>query len=239
LGGEAAVKLLVGCPIFERAWIFDRWADSVLAQTWPAGTEVEYAFAYTPGEDDTLEAILRRFRGEVLITHCGDLVAFRNDQRGDDNRYYTLAEARNRLFDAATSRGMDYFLSWDSDMIFPDVLGKLFIDKPVVGALTDMTGVDWLMDEGHGFPSFMQWSERGPRRPEGWKPEPGMEPFEVAVPMGTVLWRRDAFSRVRYCFDRLGEDIGVARMCEAYGIERWLVPEARGEHVMHQEQGGG
>lgn len=230
------MKLAVACPIYEREWIFDQWADSVEAQTWPDGAEVTTIFGYTRGEGDTLGAICRRFPGSTIL-HCSDLPAFRNSQRSDEARYTTLATIRNRIMDAALALNADFLLSWDSDLIFPDVLGKLFIDRPVAGALVDMTGEDWLMEEGHGFPSWMWMHERsGALREEDWCPADNPEPFQVGVVMGAVLISRPVIEQARYAYHSLGEDIGFAYSCEAYGFDRWLVPAARGVHV-HDKPG--
>lgn len=231
------MKLAVACPIYEREWIFDRWADSVEAQTWPEDTEWVTMFAYTPGPDETFRAIKRRFAERAWVLDCADVPAFDNTQRGDSDRFTSLALLRNRILDAAARAGVDYVLSWDSDLIFPDVLGKLFIDKPVVGALVDMTGEDWLMEEGHGFPSWM-WMHppAHARREEGWRPADNSEPFQVGVVMGAVLMSRPVIEQARYAYHSLGEDIGFAYSCEAYGFDRWLVPAARGVHV-HDKPG--
>lgn len=226
----------MSCPIFEREWIFDQWADSVEAQVWLDDTEVVPIFGYTPGADDTLGAIRRRMPGATVL-NCSDFRAFRNSQRGEMERYTTLALIRNRIMDAAVTLDIDFLLSWDSDMLFEPVLDKLFIDKPVTGALVDMTGEDWLMEEGHGFPSWMWLHEqKGARRELGWRPADDPEPFQVGVVMGTVLMSRPVIERVRYASHDLGEDIGFACACEAHGFDRWLVPAARGVHI-HDKPG--
>lgn len=223
------MKLAIGCPIFEREWCFDQWADSVESQRWPRGTKIEHHFVYTRGRDGTLGAIKRRFP-DATINHIEHLPTFTNSERADKRRYHVLAELRNFLLDSVRESDPDYFLSWDSDMTFGPVLNKLLIGKPVVGALVEMLGHDWMFDTHReaSFPSFMFLSSGEGVRVQSW--DMGV-PFKVGVVMGTVMMDRGTFERVQYRDHPQGEDIGFALCCEELGIEQWLAPGARGIHL--------
>ena len=49
---------VIGCPVYERGWVLDRWFDALAG--WVPHLNVEFVFVYTPGEDDTLEIINAR-----------------------------------------------------------------------------------------------------------------------------------------------------------------------------------
>lgn len=226
------MRLAVGCPIFEREWCFDRWVDSVECQEWPDGTELEFHFVYTPGGDDTLGVIRHRLLTANVTVIEDKRPGFRNEQRADSDRYRLLAELRNKLLDSVRASKPDYFLSWDSDMIFGPVLHHLFIEKPVVGALVDMLGFDWMLDIDGGEPAFPSWMWlEGDQGVRGRRSYAASGPFRVGVVMGTLLMSRLAFNSADYEFHPQGEDIGFAIQCRRFGVEQWLAPAARGVHL--------
>lgn len=229
------MKLAIGCPIFEREWCFDWWADSVEAQQWPSFIDsVEYHFVYTPGSDDTLGAINHRFltAEKKIIEVKGS--GFPNAERANPARYAHLALLRNKLLDSVRTSGADYFLSWDSDMVFEPVLHELFIFRQVAGAFVEMLGQDWMLDS-HPEAAFASWMLLDPvaavAARSGRPVMPSDPPRKVGVVMGTVLFERSAFELVEYEFHPQGEDIGMALSCRDAGVEQWLVPAARGVHL--------
>lgn len=224
------MKLAIGCPVFEREWCFDSWTISAAAQSF--GMPVEYHFVYTPGNDNTGDLIGRYFPSARVIEVPGR--GYGNAERADHTRYEHLAKLRNLLRNSVLASGADYFLSWDSDMVFEPVLHNLFIDRPVVGTFVEMLGQDWMLDNNPQA-AFASWMVLDLTTRRADRPQevvmPGDDPRRVGVVMGTVLWRRDALMRVRYEYHPQGEDIGIALRCADAGIEQWLVPAARGVHL--------
>lgn len=237
------IPLVVGMPVYKRAWILDEWFDSLEAQDPPDGTRL--IFAASPSDDGTEQTILRRWpSAEILPIDYFD--PFEDSERDACGRYAMLATVRNRLLRAVAALGPMGYLSWDSDIILrPGALRELWNasdSKGAVGALVDMGGAQ---RPGHWSWMHLQGTEafRPPDVFDGI-PDQGTtvcigendtmpDPYRrrrVGVIMGCKLLSPNAYRNARYADHIDGEDVGWAIQCEAMGIERWLVPRARGEH---------
>jgi hypothetical protein len=114
-------RVVVGCPIYNRAWILPRWFDSLAKQD---GYDIIPALVYTKGTDDTVKIIERekkRGRFKIILTeeHTGGTEAEDHDWSSPE-RVKTVADKRNKLIDLAIGADPDYFLSLDSDCLVPE-----------------------------------------------------------------------------------------------------------------------
>jgi hypothetical protein len=217
--------LVVGCPVHRRAWIMDRWFDSVEAQELPDGTR--FVFALSEQGDPTERVIARRCP-QAEVAHVPG-PAFSDAERDHPARYGRLAEIRNRLLKLVASYEPHHFLSWDSDILLePGAFWALAaVREPAVGALVDMGG-----DEHPGNWSWMLLDGRDAFRPfSGHAPIVRMDLWRVGVIMGAKLLSLDVVRSVRYADHILGEDVGWAINAEALGIPRYVCGKARGVHV--------
>lgn len=116
-------KVVVACPIFERAWILPRWLDALEAQK--ADVDLSLFFCVTPGKDKTQDLIAEaKASGQFEI----DAQVFIGGGPEDHSRDWTdaarvgvIASKRNKLLDAvkAANAKYDYLLMLDSDVIVP------------------------------------------------------------------------------------------------------------------------
>ena len=222
------VPLLIGAPIFQRAWILDRFFDAVEAQDVP----VRFLFGLTPGDDGTEEIIFRR-APDAEIMLIDDLPSFGPGDEDAPDRYATLAEIRNRLLDRVCEILPTFYLSLDSDIL----LRPLAVDELLRTALTKGAAlVGWAGDMGGSvFPGHWSWMDFDE---DGWperevllgEPQLPAEPFRVGVIMGAKLMAPRAYLQVRYSDHLLGEDVAFSLAARRLGIDRWLCPTARGVH---------
>jgi hypothetical protein len=236
---HAPVKLIVGCPVYERAWSLPRWFDSVESQNL-RGIELEYLFAYSVSQDDTLKIITQR-APEARFIDVDDLDAF--PDRKDSARLHVLAEIRNRMLERVRELDPDYYLSWDSDVLLaPDALDELFVavddfDAQCVSPLFGMLGGD---PRYPSFPSAMEWLKPPMRSDQARHMDPDAllaldQPVPVDINMGVVLMSRQCYQAGEYRWHAQGEDLGRAQSLEEHGIDRWLAPQARGRHLWERE----
>ena len=111
-------KVLVGCPIFERAWILPKWLDALAAET--ANVDLHVFFCMTQGKDKTGEIILQETtRGRFPVSTIPFEGGIEDHSRNwtDEERVKTIAAKRNKLLEAVASVPHDYFLMLDSDVI--------------------------------------------------------------------------------------------------------------------------
>ena len=109
--------IVVGCPVYERAWSLPKWFSSLRKET--ANFKISLAFIRTPDEDGTLEMLERGCGDDAFELH--EIATY--EGKGEDSTHdwtseekvRAVAEKRNLLLDLAASFDPDYFLSLDSD----------------------------------------------------------------------------------------------------------------------------
>lgn len=114
--------LIVGCPVYDRAWVLEDWFDRV--QAWEKGVGgIHFVFALTPGTDDTYGVISRRTSNATVIEVTEGMHSRDRDWNRVE-RVETMAATRNRLLKWVRHlmrvKGADGFLSLDSDILLPD-----------------------------------------------------------------------------------------------------------------------
>jgi hypothetical protein len=223
------LTLVIGCPVFERAWVLEDWFDAVEALNPPDDTR--FLFGLTRSRDATEEIIARRAPAAEVLD-MGDL-GFGEGDKADPDRYAYLAGIRNEMLKQVRRLNADAYLSLDSDILLrPDALSALLSqpeDRYALGALVDMGG-----RELPGYWSWMTLFGGDAMRPREARqvetPLRGEPARKVGVIMGAKLLRREAYRQGVYADHVLGEDVAFALSLEAAEVDCWLVPGALGEH---------
>lgn len=223
------MEIFIGCPIYEREWIIREWLWNVEEQCNPK--KVSLVFAITDGVDKTRDIIEEnhaRFKQVVLIDG-NDLPAYRD--RNID-RFNSLVILRNRIFEFLRETQLDYYFSWDSDILLPPgTLQQLIADdKDAVGPWVD------LCPPGNRVPNC---ARRGPgdsfKRPK---------PIEHYFPMGELykvdaifacfLMKPQVWQRTYYQWHTGGEDFGWALSMADAGLECWMDSRIVGQHFYNK-----
>lgn len=225
-------ELVVGMPIFERAWVTPLWFKCLEANLLVPKKNTTLCFAYSKGSDGTYEQL--QYYGndyKDLLIYEYDMQTY--SDREDLSRFHALTSLRNGLLSMVREVSPDLFLSWDNDILFPPNTLQVMLEtsKPnnAVGALMDMGG----RDEHMVHPSAMDFgatpNEPAFRRP--WSEIPQDKPSECDIIMAVKLMGRKVYENTQYGWDMIGEDIGWCRDAEAKGYKRYLEPRARGYHL--------
>lgn len=221
-------RLIVGCPIANRAWAVGHWVDCLARQTRRPDA---FAFIHS-GDGDTMTAMWR-----CLLAHRFDTVRVQHDARPahprhDNARFATLAALRNQLLNLVQSMGADLFLSLDSDIMLEDprTIERLCdlvddgadIAQPVT-FLHPLAPRTWSPAEQTCWAYNFGWlsGDTGPRA--RWtRPSPNDLPWgsvmRITVPMACWLGNRCAID-CRYEPHESGEDIGYALSLRRAGVE--------------------
>lgn len=220
------MKLVVGCPVKDRAWILPDWFSALESQ----GVDYEALFILSPSEDDT-EAILKEHEATILWDERPGRPLYEIDQHcwGSVDNYDYLSSMRNRMVEEAMARGADYFFSLDSDIILPPgglkqllrfAQGKEGVFSPRVNLAT-----------GQVANNVMQWDQNTPElanRDVAWPPS-----GQVDVVMAAMLLDRVGM-QCRWSSHPQGEDIGFSLDAYTKHIKLWWLGELRCDHWMHR-----
>lgn len=225
-------KVLIGCPVRNRAWILPRYLQSLRNLDYDS-RDIEYCFIVNDSTDNTLE-ILKAFRddvsNQVRIINC-NLQGSNGHQRGQYS-FFHLAILRNILLDEFLRSDCEYLLSVDSDILLPPNTIKA-LQEPQCDIISA------LVCNGHeiGDEGIYNILNRNPYgRYEHIRNFPSDQIFEVDCTGAAYLIKRKVIEkyRVRYSASRGSEDIGFCEDAKAKGIKIYCNPQVVAEHVMHE-----
>jgi len=233
------LKVVVGCPVAERAWVLPQWLAAIREQT----IEVEIVCLLGDSKDDT-EELLR----EAGVTLLETGAPTRSPERmlshtwsQDEGEFRLMAQLRNLLcYYAHEELRADIFFSLDSDIILPsasaiELLLQALHDYAgnAVAPLVDMAApLDLPVPKPPPAWNFMQWKLAGisaERAPHG--PLAGM-PFRAGVIMAAMMLDRTA-QLVRWKDHPQGEDLGWSTDAFRHGVRLLVDPRVQCRHVMN------
>lgn len=225
---QSLPRILIGCPIRDRAWILPRYLKSLAALS--PEFDISYGFIVNDCSDRTPE-MLRRFQAEnpgqvMIIEH--NLSSRHSSLRGG-YAVHNLVILRNLLISLFLSGKWDYLFSVDSDILVePDTLRVLLdANLPVVSALIE----NGQHLGGGSFSNICALQGRS-FRPMGIPEEEGLIPVDLTG--AVILIKRSVLAEkgVRYHYHRQGEDAGFCLDARQKGIPIYCHTGVRPQHIM-------
>lgn len=243
------MRLIVGAPVANRAWILPRWFECLAGQTRrPDGVAFIHGGERADETWRVIERCARRQGFELDIQH--DPRSPHQD-RGDNTRFATLADLRNKLLTVVRD-GMqaDLFLSLDTDVLLqgPRTIerleamvraGRCDIAQPVAFLHPDAPA-HWTPGEQACWAYNFGWLAEHPTPPTRTmiRPLPTEIPWgarlTIDIPMACWLGNRRAM-RCRYDDHQSGEDIAFAVSLKAAGARCAVDTGIYARHVWSQE----
>lgn len=224
-------RVVIGCPIRDRAWAVNAWLDFALDAAFAAESDVHFVFVAHPDDQATIDAI--RFRlpedlATVVLSDETHPVGYR--RTWDAVRFSQMASLRNQLLAEVRDLQPDLFWSLDSDILAHPRALTSAVD------LVENSGYDavgqacFMTTHGTTAPSYgmLIGPSSGLKRP--W--QEGQ--FEVDVIMASKVMTPAAFD-VDYVTHRLGEDIGWSLAARARGCRLGWDSMQVSKHVMRPE----
>lgn len=216
------MRVLVGCPVYERAWILPRWFDHIEDALW--GYDVEFVFALTPSRDGTDDLIRERGAaiGPTRIFSFLDGTHSTERRWSDKGRIETMVAMRNKLLRDVRYREPDYYFSLDSDILIPRDVTKLFEQ-------TDYDAVSPLAYLGSGSITNAFTNHRNGVR-HRVKVYDALQTADVLC--AAKVMSPLVYEQVNYSHHRMGEDIGWSDAAKAAGFKLGIDTSVRCKHVM-------
>lgn len=193
-------------------------------------------FGYTEGDDDTRGTIehYAKYFGNVFYIDCNDLPAFGNR---NSERFYPLAEIRNRILDFIKTRKYDYWWSYDTDILVPDTCLKTLIEdlqSPDVDIVAPWVA---LVPTGE----IPNCAHRRQNSDQFWRRKPYSQyyPKGSLYPMDTVFaifaakpWIYETF---RYGWHQGGEDYYWGNQVIDGGVKSWMEGRVVCDHIYKKD----
>jgi hypothetical protein len=228
-GEVESVRLLVGCPVSQRAWILPAWFDHV-AQSCEAAGVREYGTVFVVADADPSVAVIRDAEAvgiQVSVVLSDEPP--REDERcwSRPGRYAHMALLRNKLLAAVRSASPDLFLSLDSDVLLHEeaVSEMLYVlDRYEFGAVASKT---FMTPKGTAAPNFGALSGYG-----GLLRRDSTAVMPVDVIMAIKLMTPAGYA-VDYVPDGHPEDIGWSSAARRAGVKLGWSGRVCSKHVMN------
>jgi hypothetical protein len=222
------MKLTVGCPVRDRAWIIGDWYDHVDRACTEAQFEDFNLVVIGAQGDTTFSTLVARSTRDVHIIYSGEVASPDERDWQQPGRYDHMAALRNRLLRKVRQLQPDLYLSVDSDVLLHpqalvDMLGLLATGK--YGAVGSKT---YLSDRSR-IPNYASFAAGGLFRPDA------NGRFPVAVLMAIKLMTPDAYA-VDYAGDPLGEDIAWSKAARRAGVRLGWSGVTTSRHVWSRDQ---
>lgn len=220
------MNLLIGCPIYKRAWIVDRWYKHAVAAARKAQVKPSFVLVGDPISDAPTFNALDQVNNHS-VTVLPEYEGHSGLRDWNPKRYQRMVYLRNRLLGVVRSEGPDYFLSLDSDILLhPDAITALLAATDRFDAVG---GKCYMTSTGVHCPSYAKLPRNG-----GFHRTESEGTFAVDVIMAIKLMSPKAYN-VDYQTDHHGEDTGWSKAARLAGVKLGWAGSVVSKHVMAPE----
>lgn len=235
------MKLIIGCPVYDRAWILPYWFQFIERQSLPL-KDIGFIFIASQKDTETLEVLSRwkSFHPEISVFDIEFPDDVNHFSHKDGTRHWTLSKydnmvkLRNHLLEKVRIYQPDYFMSLDSDILLtnPNTL-ELLISHINEGAKA-INPLMYMTPSGERFPSVMKWlNEPGGKATRDFDYEIGTY-FKSDVIMAAKMMSKEVYNNINYIIHDQGEDLGWSSECARMGYDLYAATYIYAVHVMHK-----
>jgi hypothetical protein len=238
------MRVAVGCPIRNRAWVFPEWLEHVRIAFDLAGLKPIWVFAIgvdPSGTDDGTQRLVTDLYRDEPGMWSEDVEPPLTPGRIQWNnaRYEQMVTYRNKLLNMVQIVKPDYFLSLDSDILLHPSGLVCLLDT--IEKKARVQGVDLYYDAvggkaflGEGSPDITTYGSLGPNG-GGLRRKNADGVFPVENIMALKLMNPEAY-KTPYKYSQWGEDIGWSENCRAAGLHLGWDGRVCSKHVMRPER---
>jgi hypothetical protein len=236
------MKLIIGCPIYKRDWIFPLWASAIERQSIPLN-KIGFVFEVSADDEKMHDMLVlwRKYHREIPhfeINKREDIPHFEhapNSRQWTISKYENMVNLRNSLLTRVRELSPDYYFSLDSDVIIKNdstlelLIGHIKDGTDAVNPLMYMTPF------GTDFPSVMSWIDKDQFKATRNKDYPIGTFFESDVIMAAKMMSKKVYENVDYEIHSQGEDLGWSANASKKGYSLACASYIYAPHIMHQQ----
>lgn len=236
------MKLIIGCPIYQRDWIFPYWISCIQAQSIDLS---QVGFVFVASRDDTetismLEDWHSRHKEVALfdITYADDLNHFSHiegQRHWTLSKYENMVNLRNKLLSKVREYQPDYFFSLDSDILINNPATIELLIAHIKNGADAVSPLMFMTPTGYRFPSVMKWIEEPAGKAHRDFEFPLGTYFQSDVIMAAKMMSKKVYNEVDYCIHQQGEDLGWSGECAKKGFDLYSASYIYATHVMNQQ----
>lgn len=223
------MRILVGAPVHQRAWVLPSWFGALRAQEGVADWAISFVFNYGESTDETIRALHEGVQSggwtyDLIVDDGDDHVAKRTWNVG---RYETMVRLRNRLLDVVRAEEPDYYLSLDTDILLPPHGIRTLVEELEKSHLDGVSPLMYMTPRGVRYPNTMELDSTQRVHVNG-----DLRTRQVPAAFAAKLMSPDLYRQVDYAVDKRGEDLGWAVNVAESGLRLGIVPQVKAKHIM-------
>lgn len=235
------MKLIIGCPIYDRAWILPLWLDAIQKQSINL-SDVGFVFAAAENDTSTIDILnkWKSFNNQIELFDIFYPQNVNHFSHEDGTRHWTISKyenmvnLRNQLLSRVRSYQPDYFFSLDSDIIIKNPSTIELLVAHIKDGADAVNPLMFMTPAGSMFPSVMTWeSEPGGKAHRNFGYPLGTY-FKADVIMAAKMMSKDVYNNVSYEIHAQGEDLGWSSNCAKQGFNLYCASYIYAIHVMHK-----
>lgn len=235
------MKVLIGCPIYKRAWILNHWIRCINQQSIDV-SDIGFIFETGPNDEETL-SILNAWKKldkriqhfELLersdITHHEHIV---NGRNWTVSRYENMVSLRNSLLKRARELQPDYYFSLDSDILIENQNTIELLIAHIKSGADAVSPLMFMTPHGDLYPSVMNWRNDGSNKAMRYPRYPLGSYFQSDVIMAAKMMSKQVYNNVSYSIHEQGEDVGWSFNAKQAGYKLFSASYIYAPHIMSE-----
>jgi hypothetical protein len=233
------MKLIIGCPIYSREWIFSAWAACIENQSIDL-SDVGFIFVGSKDDQATI-SLIERWRSVHPEIKVVDFV-FAEDvnhvthQEGmrqwTMSKYENMVNLRNILLDNVRRYQPDYFFSLDSDILLTNPSTIELLVAHIKDGADAVSPLMFMTPVGTRFPSVMKWVDKPGGKAIRDENFPLGTYFQSDVIMAAKMMSKDVYNNVNYQIHEQGEDLGWSTQCAEKDYKLFSASYIYAPHIM-------
>lgn len=237
------MKLIIGCPIYKRDWIFPSWAAAIERQTIDL-SKVGFVFITSSNDEKTLHYInlWKNVHPEIpyfQIVPKDDVAHHEhaeNSRQWTMSKYHNMISLRNKLLDEVRKIQPDYFFSLDSDILLQNQMTIELLVSHINDGADAVSPLMFMTPFGTSFPSVMTWIDKPGERAKRLQDYPIGTYFQSDIIMAAKMMSKDVYNNVNYIFHGQGEDLGWCADAHKKGFKKlYSASYIYAPHIMHPQ----
>lgn len=235
-------ELVIGCPIYQRDWIFPYWISCIENQNIDF-SKIGFVFIVSPDDEKTIEMLIKYRNArpdiaEFVIDIKSDIPHFSHEEGSRTwsmARYENMVSLRNSMLKRVREINPKYFFSLDSDILLTNQNTIQLLISHIQSGADAVSPLMFMTPTGMLYPSVMNWRNKPGEQAYRQELYPLGEYFKADVIMAAKMMSRDVYQNVDYCLHSQGEDLGWSGNAGKLGYQLYLASYIYAPHIMHKQ----
>jgi hypothetical protein len=237
------MKLLIGCPIYKREWIFPYWISCIENQGIDL-SNIGFIFEASPDDEQTIQ-MLERYKKHVKSVALFD-ISVREDiphfyheegtRQWSISKYENMVSLRNSLLKKARDIKPDYYYSLDSDILLTNNNTIKLLTSHIQSGADAVSTAMFMTPTTIMYPGVMNWHEEEQELEKAYRKEsyPLGTYFKSDIIMAAKMMSPNVYNNVDYKLHPQGEDLGWCANAKKLGYNLYCASYIYTPHIMNK-----